>query len=181
MTEADDTSGMTTLPGGWRVPNSFTIRLLGQVRRTPVEAEVAVEMIGGTHYLRALALAARDPAKPLSAADLADINLVLVLDWAVREKAREQTTREWVLDEDPASFNSFGAFKGWVLAKADADAAAALSAVRSARTRRRITPADLRRVLDVHAAKGIGGLMTELGYSERNAYRLLARARKELP
>ena len=37
------------------------------------------------------------------------------------------------------------------------------------------------KVLDIHAAKGIEGVMDEMRYSERNARRLLARARKELP
>ena len=46
--------------------------------------------------------------------------------------------------------------------------------------RRRVTPDRLRQVLDIHAAKGIEGVMDEMHYSERNARRLLARARKEL-
>lgn len=61
----------------------------------------------------------------------------------------------------------------------------ALTAARSprrgaSRGRPRITPEDLRRVLDIYAAKGVDGIMRELGYGERNARRLLARARKEL-
>jgi len=49
-----------------------------------------------------------------------------------------------------------------------------------ARRQPRITTDDLRRILDVLAAKGIHGVMEERGCSERNAWRLVARARETL-
>jgi hypothetical protein len=171
---------MVQLPGGWQVPRRFTRRLLGRARRTPVECEIAVEVIDGTPHLRAVALAARDPQVPLSAADLAGLSLTGILDEAMRQAQLEHTTREWVLDDNQTAF-TWPAFKDWVLEQTEADQAAALAAARTARSRRRITHADLRRVRDIHAAKGIPGVMVELGYSERNARRLWARAKKELP
>jgi hypothetical protein len=168
-------SGRVSLPGGFQVPARFTIRLHGRVRRTPVECQVAVEMLGGKAHVRALAFEVRDPkAKPLSAADLAGLNLTQVLDAAVQQAALEYTPREWVHD---GSATDLPTFLGWVHDQADADSAAALSAARSARERRRITPDDLRRVYEIHDAEGIEGVMDKLKYSERNARRLLARAR----
>jgi hypothetical protein len=45
--------------------------------------------------------------------------------------------------------------------------------------RRRITTDDLRNLLEVHARGGIPAVKRDLGYSERHARRLLARARAE--
>ena len=44
-------------------------------------------------------------------------------------------------------------------------------------TRRQITPELLQQVLDLHAVGGIRAVEATLNYSERNARRLLARAR----
>jgi hypothetical protein len=172
---------MVSLPGGFRVPGHFMIRLRGRARRTPVDCQAAIEMIDGKPHMRALAFEVRDPqARPLSAADLAELNLVQVLDAAVRQEALHHTPMEWDWvqdDEAPADLRSF---MGEAAARLEAHSGAALTAARSARDRRRITAEDLRQVRDIHAAKGIAGVMDELGYSERNAWRLLARARKEL-
>jgi hypothetical protein len=170
---------MVSLPGGFQVPGRFMIRLRGRARRTPVECQAAVEMISGKPYVRALAFEVRDPqGRGLSAADLAALSLVQVLDAAVQQAALEHTPMAWARDDTPADLPSF---TGWVRAQWEADSAAALTAARSVRDRHRITADDLRRVRDIHAAKGIEGVMAELGYSERNARRLLARARRELP
>jgi hypothetical protein len=168
-------SGRVALTGGFQVPARFTIRLRGRVRRTPVECQAAVEMLGGKAHVRALAFEVRDPkARPLSAEDLAGLNLTQVLDAAVQQAALEHTPMQWTREDsetDPASF------LGWVRDQWDADSAAVIPAARSARERRRITLDDLRKVLDIHDAEGIEGVMARLKYSERNARRLLARAR----
>lgn len=140
-------------------------------------------MIDGEPYLRAVTVEVRDPeARPLSAADLAGyFSLVEVLDAAVQRAAQLHTPREWAWepeDDNPVALKSL---LGWAGEQAAADERAALAAARAAHDRRRITPDTLRQVLDIHAAKGIEGVMDEMRYSERNARRLLARARKELP
>jgi hypothetical protein len=166
-------------PGGFQVPARFTIQMHSRVRRTPVSAEVAVEMVDGEPHVRALALGVRgSEARPLSAADLSAISLKDLLDSAVVRTALEHTPMRWEPGDDGPV--SLGAFTGWVREQQAADEGAALTAARASRDRRRITPDDLRRVLAIHAAKGVEGIMGELGYSERNARRLLARARKEL-
>jgi hypothetical protein len=173
---------MVDLTGGWRVPERFTIRLVARLRRVPVQAEVCVEVPGGQPHIRALAIAAAPGTGPLSAADLAELDLSDLLNRAIQQEARQHTLSQWQLDESDTPI-PLGSFLGWARDQAAADDAAALTAARTAtsRDRRRITAADLRRVLDIHAAKGIQGVMDDLGYSERNARRLLARARKELP
>jgi hypothetical protein len=176
---AFDESGMVPLRGGFRVPGRFTIRLRGRARRTPVEVEAAVEMIDGKAHMRGLAIVAGD-TRPLSAADLSALDLVQIFDSAVQQAALAHTPMEWKQAPGDDAPVPLPAFTGWVREQQAADAGAALTAARSARDRRRITDSDLRRVLDIHAAKGIEGVMAELGYSERNARRLLARARKEL-
>ena len=52
---------------------------------------------------------------------------------------------------------------------------------RAARRRRNVTPELLSRVLELYEKSGIHVVMDEFDYSERNARRLIARARKELP
>jgi hypothetical protein len=177
--DAEPDVAMVSLPGGFRVPEQFPIRLAGRARRVPVQAHVAVEMHGDRPHVRALAIWASGSG-PLAAADLAALDLPGLLDAAVQQAALQHTPMRWQPDQTdtPAQL---GVFLGWASEQWAADERAALASARTARDRRRVTPADLRRVLDVHAAKGIEGVRAELGYSERNARRLLARARKELP
>jgi hypothetical protein len=53
-------------------------------------------------------------------------------------------------------------------------------AARQNTRKRRITPDDLRRVLDLYERAGVQAVMAERETTERNAFRLIARARKEL-
>lgn len=75
----------------------------------------------------------------------------------------------------------------WLAVRAEALAAEAeppavvAGAARSARHPRRFPAADLARLLTIHADKGIEGVKAEFSVSERQAYRLLDRARKEIP
>jgi hypothetical protein len=180
MTDPETTAGMVALARGYQVPEHFTGQVQRQVGRTLVSAEVTVEMIDGKPYVRALAFGVRDPAaRPLPAADLSEISLRDILDSAMVYAAMQHTPLRWQPETDAPVFIS--SFTRWAREQWTAHERGALDAARAARSQRRITPDDLRRVLAIHATKGVEGIMNELGYSERNARRLLARARKELP
>lgn len=170
---------MVALGRGFQVPGRFTSRLQKRIRRTLVTAEADIEMLNGEPRVRAIALAVPGGGRPLTPAELSEISLKDILDSAVTHAALEATPMQWEPGGDgPVPLASF---MTWVREQSAADERSALAAARSARDRRRVTPEVLRRVLDIHADKGVQGVMDELNYSERNARRLLARARKELP
>jgi hypothetical protein len=90
---------MVALPGGRPVRERFVQQLRGQPGSTPLRVEVAVEMIAGQQHVRALTINVEPQAKPLSAADLAALNLVDVLDAAVQSEALQQTPPTYVHDD----------------------------------------------------------------------------------
>jgi hypothetical protein len=168
---------MTPLTGGFQVPERFTTSPPLVHRYIRVQCQVSVEMIGGRPHVRALAIEATGP--PLSPADLAKLDLTQMLDAAVQQEARKHAPPlEWASAKDPVPFSEFVASAPGQAGQQEADA---LAAARAARHRRRVTPTDLTRVLDTFNRKGIHGVEDEFGVAERQARRLLARARKELP
>lgn len=175
--DAEQSQSMVTLPGGYRVPAVFTSDLHGRAGRTPVSALLTVEITDdGRPHLRELALAVPD-GPPLPASDLDGISLTELLDSAVRDQVLRHNPVRWSAGEGPMRL---GAFLGQAREHFAAGERAATVAARAARDRRSVTPDLLRRVLDLYDRKGIGAVMDELNYSERNARRLLARARTEL-
>lgn len=170
---------MVELPGGgFRVPARFRRQLRKRVRRVWVRAAVEVEVVDGEPQMRALALWGEN-GEPLSAAVLSVLGVTDILHRAVQQEAIEHTPMLWEPAEDGAV--TLGSMMAQLAGQQAADEHAALTAARSATNRRRITQDLLRRVLATYDAEGIGGLTNgPLHYSERNARRLLARARKEL-
>lgn len=159
------------------MPARFAIQLRTRVRHTWIRAAVDIEVVNGEPHMRVLTLAG-EGGEPLSAAVLSKLSLTDILHRAVQQKALEITPVHW----EPSGPEpiTWGAFKAQLISAIEADERAALTAARSATNRRRVTPDLLRRVLAVYEAKGVDGIIDDLGYSERNARRLLARARKEI-
>jgi len=169
---------MIPIGGGFQVPERFTTSppLVHRARRA--RCQVAVEMVGGKPRIRGLAIESTGP-RPLTAADLAAMDWAALLDAAVQQEARKYTPPlEWAGGKDPTDL---AAFTGGMLNQLDQQSTETLAAARSARHPRRFPAADLARLLTIHADKGIEGVKAEFSVSERQAYRLLDRARKEIP
>jgi hypothetical protein len=176
--DSDDQPQLVRLtgPGGFLVPERWTEqrRLDGDIALT-----LSVVVIDGEPRVESAALhpeagAALSPAAarrfgldaPLESSVRSRVLLNMAPDQPKLSAAlgRAITTRTDVLDQD-------GMAAAWAEAGREA---------RSAVRRKRITSDDLRNVLDLYTEGGIHLVMSKLEYSERNARRLLSRARREL-
>jgi hypothetical protein len=148
------------LPDDFVVPPRFTSTLM--TRRGGEHFEVEVVMRGGKPHAKRIEITPSGNQRDISVEELRKIDLANVLVEALRnEMVYEWPTFQAATNEDE-----------WKPLVARAE--------RVARTagRRRITPELLDQVLALHAEGGIGKVMDELGYTERNARRLLKRARE---
>ncbi len=109
---------------------------------------------------------------------LREIDLVAVLDAAVQHEARRQALGSEVSVASNELDQAEGGEGFARLLDGEDDLRAR---PRPARRRRNVTPELLSRVLELYEKSGIHVVMDEFDYSERNARRLIARARKELP
>jgi hypothetical protein len=175
MTTSDQQTVTVSLPGEWAVPESFEAAwtTLDEYR---LRVRIGVHMIDGQPHVGYLVMGT-DPADPhrrfLSDKDLRRVDLVAMLDAAVRDAAWHTTPKPPITLADIEQLGGQGLFDLWMR-----EFQSAHTAARRAR-RRRITSELLAEVLELHEKGGIHLVMEELGYSERNARRLLARARKE--
>lgn len=167
---SDDT--LVQLPGGWVVPERFE-ESLPPLRRSD-SYEIGVEMVGGRPYLASARIVIDGP--PIPPERVGKLDLAGMIDAAVRQRAIATTPRQkYSLEELHAMGDEQGAEV--LLDAIRSGYAEATVAARRAR-RRRITPELLGQVVELFDSKGIAGVMEELDYSERNARRLLARARE---
>jgi hypothetical protein len=179
-TAVDTPPPMVTLTGGYQVPERFTVQMVRRLRGTSIWCQVSVEMVSGRPHVRSLAIARPAGAPPLSPADLARAgDLTELVDYAVREEARRHAPPlVWTSAEPPAEV-PLGELMDWTAGKLGEQEAEALTAAKTARHRGRVTHADLVRVLDLYHRNGVPAIMEDFGVAERQARRLLARARKE--
>ncbi len=165
---------MVRLPGGEVVPESFTAVVV--LPEKGLRWDVGVAMVDGRPH--AQWVMTRSKQRPMSPELLREIDLVAVLDAAVQHMARRQAHGSDV----SVAFSELDQAEGEegfarLLDREDDSRAPA----RAARRRRNVTPELLSRVLELYEKGGIHVVMDEFDYSERNARRLIARARKELP
>jgi hypothetical protein len=180
-TPSEPAATLVPLRDGYQVPERFTAQMVRRVHHAPVWCRIDVEMVSGKPNARALAITRNPQDPPLSPADLASLSLTEVLDYAVRDEARRHTPPvKWTRDDDASV--GLQSFLGEVTSRLDTDAAGALTAARKARDGRRgrITPGDLEHVRDLYERGGVAAIMAERGCGERQARRLLSRARKEV-
>ena len=157
------------------------LAIKGPIPGTDATCQITFEFVRGKPHVRSLTI---DAPNPLPAHQLATVSLKDLFDDLYRAAILKQTLIDlsWISEAWEAGANGLDIVMG-VSSQLDDAETAALSAARTARRQPRITEEDLHRVLDLHAAKGIRGVMNELrdyDISERSAWRLLARARKEL-
>jgi hypothetical protein len=161
---------MVSLPGGRQVRERFTSRIpIGENGAY----EVTIQMRDGKPHLEHFEL---DPEAPIAPDELARVDLVKLVDLAMIGE---------VLTHIPSRLISLDEATDADIERLLQDLRRELSNVHSAVRRsrwRRVTPDFLRSVLDAYEAgdEGIKSVMKKFNYSERNARRLLARARKEL-
>jgi hypothetical protein len=169
MTEKTPSDGrLVQLPGGWFVPPEFTVQL-GAIHHSE-SYTVAVEMRGTRSHVRFVGIIA--DGDPLSPERLDEISLAELVDAAVQQVALRYTPRK------KFTLSEVEEMGGRAIADViEADLEHAHRAATSAR-RRRVTPERLAEVVELHEQGGVGAIMDTLHYSERNARRLLARARE---
>ena len=167
--------------GGWigvmtreepAVPESFTAIVV--LPEKGLRWDVGVAMVDGRPH--AQWVMTRSKQRPMSPELLREIDLVAVLDAAVQYEAGRQAHGSEVSVASSELDQAEG--EGGFARLLDRDDS---RAPRPARRRRNVTPELLTRVLELYEKSGIHVVMDEFDYSERNARRLIARARKELP
>jgi hypothetical protein len=164
----------------FQVPRQFTSRI--HLRDVSAVAEITIVMVEGMPKIRAWHVECSEPVPP----DLMKAVGPALVDFAVREQALTYSVR-------PSSFPEAQSTEELLVASSTEEGrrrwnedekrwiASADRAARAARTKRRVTPERLARVRALYETGGIPAVIDETGGSERNARRLLARAKKELP
>jgi hypothetical protein len=173
--------GFVRLPGGWLVREQITRRFRN--RDHPDDRyELTVRVSASGFAVEQFAADPPVPPERLRELDLPGMVERAVLD-AVEislvdppeyiDALRERLGRPADFDED-----RFGSWHEAAIAIREEMAA---TSVRKIRRRRKITPELLEQVRDLYDRGGIGAVVDGLDMSPRNAWRLLARAREELP
>jgi hypothetical protein len=159
-----ESAELVPLPGpyGFRVHRRFVVSTDGPAEGV-ANLTVAVEMVGGTPKVRMVIAQVGPDDPPVDVSTIAALIDSATVDDAVRTEA--------LMWSSPSPrFRADGTSRPAAVARA----------VHAAQHRRHVTPSLLADVLSTYEAEGIHAVMTKLNYSERNARRLLARARAEL-
>jgi hypothetical protein len=162
-----ETDEQIEIDDGWKVPRRFTAR--GPDVEHSVMLQLGVVMDGRTPLVEAVmawGVDGRD-LRPMSFEE------VRALPWGeIRDSVVANAAYWWSADR---GWNH----PDWRKELVDAETASARAVVSRVR-RYRTNDEKLRLVLDLHARGGIDLVAKELDIQERSAWRLLARARKEL-
>jgi hypothetical protein len=164
--ESDET---VSLDEGWSVPTRFVARGFDAEQR--LQLSLTVVMDGRVPLIEAaLVWGVNGPSlRPMPFEEIA------ALRWSDLKDAVLQSAAYWWTP------GRGWHHPDWKRDTADLDAEADSLRTAVAKARRYRTDVDkLRAVLDLHERGGVDLIMQELSYSERNARRLLARARREL-
>ena len=179
MTRAGSDDVMVALPYGFTARRRFTQRI--KLRAIPASVDLDVEFIDGRPMLHALGATCDEP---LEFGAVSHALTPALLDLAVRVEMLDHTETPATFPgvTDPSELHELLSTQAgrrewrekerkWVV---EADRSA-----RASRDSRRVTSERLRRVLDLYETKGIGAVIESEHTTERNARRLIARARAE--
>jgi hypothetical protein len=176
-----------------RLPGGFVVRrrFYGGVTALPdgsspvqIDMDLTVDD-SGRSKARMVLITPRRPDRdvapePLDEDALARINLVEAKDHIMLIEAQTHTPGRGYSWADVKSAAESGGIAD-ALGVLDRDYPEALSAVRTARRRRQVTPQLLAEVLDLYdRGGGIQAVMKEKNYSESYAFKLLRKARQEV-
>lgn len=166
-----------TGPGGFVVPERWTTT---SAIAPQAELALSVVVLAGDPHVESATIKSTKEGSALSADAVKRLGLAPALEAAVRSGVLLSMARD---DPKVAAEVGRAITTGTDVLDGDDIAAAWAEASRKARSavrRPRITRDDLREVIELHAEGGIDLIRAKRGTTERNARRLLARARKEL-